>query len=224
MVRHMHRDSKWIVCAWVLLYLCACSPTLRINGEYYSLLNEDNPNKEMLSIGRDGSFSYKTWSDILGESRTSGTWRATSDTLYLAENYKDSLQAVGISEGVANNQPETRIVVLDGNKNPLAGALVSINVTDVYSQTDVNGSVVFSSQYIKSITVKYLSLVRVLNVQNYNSKNFVVVINFDKLNLKRSHLFHKWLIKNKKIIPIDDNGSVLKENAFKRSPLGKGIY
>ncbi len=191
--------------------LCSCSKTV---GTYYWTGNKIGPDALELVINSDGTFQYRTWSDILGADTVHGRWMLRSDTVVLEGNTMPTLDCVRIEEGNIDTLSGMYFFSLrneDGDY--LLGAEMVINKEESIVISDE--SYVATSELPRLISVEYLSsefIIDKLDFENYNK--FDIYIDFEVKKLSNFVLNSKWLKKGRKLIQIDEKGNIV----------GNGIY
>jgi len=192
---------------------CACSKTV---GTYYWTGNQIGPDALELVINIDGTFHYRTWSDILGSDSVHGRWMLKSDTVVLEGITMPMLDCVRIVEGAIDTLSGIYFISLrNENRDYLLGAEMVINDEENIVISDE--SYVATSKPPRHISVEYLSskfIIDNLDFENYNK--FDIYIDFSAKKLSNFLLHTRWLKKGRNLIQIDEKGAVVENGVYRK--------
>ena len=198
-----------------ILFIVSCK-TQKIAGRYIDHNNKIGPDKSEILLKKDGVFFYNSWSDILGKHTLRGKWVYAMDTIYLQADTLSIKPLLTKEESIDENYKGTKITVLDKTDNsPLVGAEVYVNNETQPYIVDTLGQVNFAKRK-KIVTVKVHYLVsESIHLENPVTNNDIVIyFNPNNMKINPIYLNDKWLFKNGKLIPLNEDGDQLLENYF----------
>lgn len=186
----------------------SCNPLKHINGKYCIIKNSVSPNNTILVLNSNNTFNGKSGSDIAGNFSVSGKWRTNGDTLFM-DIKKPKLVDTIIYLPKAISTSALSVQIFDNEKKmPIED--VNIFCDNKIYTTDKKGSVNIDSILQGFLTFNYLGVKDTISSGQMKNMGVIkVFLNFS--DLQTFSISEKWIIKRRKIIPIEKGYSAFKK-------------
>jgi hypothetical protein len=197
-------------------FLCGCRSQKDVIGTFEWRGNRTSPDNQIVEFENDSLFTYTYWSDILGQEQVSGKWFLKKDTLYLRrEQEQASQKLLLLQERMNDSLSKERLQVVEKyDREALTGAEVYLNNEQKPYKIDPTGIIFSNNGSISQIKVKYLSWEDSIQVKDKNANDFLLLVNIQGQRMNYSYLSSKWIVKKRKLIPVDENGKLLINSIF----------
>lgn len=198
------RLNKTLFIIGIPVMLSAGCNISRIPNGNYCIPKNIGPDYITVSFS-DKSYKAKSWSDVAGEFIVEGSWNKMGDTIFL-NPFKPRLVDTIIKTSAAAGEDLVIKLIDKEKKKPLENAIIRQNEQEYVSNEygivkipKINSGALLFSYYTISDTIDNSML----------SGNVEIYLNFERL--KSIQLPDKWLLKGKRLIPVQKNYTALKK-------------
>ena len=200
---HHNKNIKYLAVFSFVLISCNTSRKLY---DKYCMQAETVNNTVLFFDANNRLFKGYSYSDVAGQFLVTGRWAIDRDTLYLLPDRPSLIDSITI---VANNADDHTVIrVIDAErKQAIEGVLISVG--DKNYTTSEKGEVVLSAINAENLLLNYKNIQGIILVTDIAKRTVNVNIDFRKLN--SFNVSKKWLLKNKKIIPLEEGFSIFKK-------------
>ena len=189
-----------------LFVLSSCNTSKKLYSQY--CMNIGGPDNTVLWFNDDNSFRGLSYSDVAGNFYVAGEWIKSNDTIllrFVTPSIVDSITTTPNN----NVNKETIITITDiENNKPIEGVVLFAN--ERRYTTSEKGVAVIETININS---KFLNF-EYMDVKDSVEVNLVkgdsATISFDFRKLQSFQVSGKWIIKNKKLIPLERGYSIFR--------------
>lgn len=212
-MRQKHDKISFIL--YILFTLLFSSSCRNLIGHYHWEGNWIGPNSANLKIKSNNTFTFRAWSDILGEDIIEGVWQKKRDTLIvLTKLPPEKDKFINFTEKFDDKIVGNKITIQDSFGDSTIAFFYINDIKEGYLSLFEN---VVDVDSIYKIKVESLSIVDSVSV-NPNNNDFTfsiehpVIENFITLS-------KKWKIKSGRLISLDDKSNERSDVYLKKSLL-----
>jgi len=167
---------------------------------------KQSPDNTTLWINNDKTFFGRSYSDIGGEFSIAGKWQSNEDTIFLKTKVPSLVDNVITLSTNENYTTLIRLVDVERGK-PIVGVVLSTG-DKTYTTTE-KGEVLLPTINTDYLRISYMQMSEPLLASLVKSKT--VIVNIDLRKLKSFRVSEHWLLKGKKLIPLDKGFSMFKK-------------
>ncbi len=200
---HHNKNIKYLAVFFFVLISCNTSRKLY---EKYCMKAETVNNTVLLFDTDNKLFKGYSYSDVAGQFLATGRWEIDRDTLYLLPDRPSLVDSITVVGNNADGHTIVRVIDVE-RKQPIEGVLISVG--DKSYTTSEKGEVVLSAINGENLLLSYKNIQGSILTTDIAKRTVNVNIDFRKLN--SFNVSKKWLLKNKKIIPLDEGFSIFKK-------------
>lgn len=218
-MNHYFTIHKWALLIILILLLSGCFKNRYANGIYFSNFNgKDNPDFLQISLKKDNTFEFYGWSDILGREIIKGNWNHKKDTIFLNKYEELHYNLIKVEQEYDESIDGVKIMILDKlDRFILYGSTIWVNDDNESFLIDKSGYLLLKKGDIYKIKVKYFSTDSIEVNKSYNK--YTILIDIMSRKLDYFYLSPKWILKGRKLIPLDKNNVRIPNQYYRRKIL-----
>lgn len=200
-MRHSNKILKGLT---LIIGLASCVSTKHLANKYCMV--GSSPNTTTLFFNSNATYVGYSNSDVAGQFTTRGRWIKNNDTLFLIPGKSSLIDSREIVSKNADGSTIIKIIDVERNR-PMEGII--IRVGDKIIQTKENGEVVLNGLLPEILYLDYMNLHDELPSAGILGK--IVNINIDFRKINTFNVSKTWLVRKRKIIPIETGFTEFKE-------------
>jgi len=188
----------------LIIGFTSCVSTKHLSSKYCMVSSSSNITT--LSFSSNATYVGYSSSDVAGQFITRGKWLKNSDTLFLIP---DRYSLIDSKEITSTNTDDTSVIkFIDIERSrPIEGIIVRVG--NKIFETAENGEVVLNGLLPKILYISYMNLHDEVLSADISGKTVNINIDFRKMNT--FNVSRIWLIRKRKIIPIEKGFTEFKE-------------